>query len=650
MKKILVVLLFFGIAELAVAQQYKFGKVSKEELAETVYELDSSANAAILYKKRSSYFSYIDGNIKLTTDYHFRIKIYNKEGIDWATEKVYLSTSGGRRESFSGLKAYTYNLVDGKIEETKLDKKEVFKERVHDRMTSVKFTMPNVKDGAVIEYKYKISSPFFYNVDDVIAQYEIPVKKLDVSVALWEYFTFSTRSKGYLQLNIQRTKKKNIDFGTNDVLLTVNQSNIPAIIEEAYVNNIDNYKAGLSFEITQLIVPGSIYENYATSWDDVVKNIYKSDSFGGELDRLRFLKDEIEALKLVATTDNQKIVAAMEFVKSKIKWDGYNNKYSYDGFKKSVEEGSGNSADINLLLVAVLRELGIKANPVLVSTRSNGVVLFPSEDGFNYVAAAVERENGVIVLDATEKYAVPGVLPKRVVNWQGRLVRENGSSTWVSLENIQPSKTATNLNITITEDAEVTGMSRTQYSNYAAMEYRDKNNKVNEADLISSLETQNGDIMIDEFKIQNKQELFKPVIELFTFEGEDLVEQVGNQMMFRPLFFQALTENPFKMDERAYPVDYATPFEVKNTIRITIPEGYEIVSVPETIAVGLQEDLGVFKYVVNHQGNTISVMTMFKMNTAIYPAAQYTYLKEFYSAMVNKSLESVVIKKSNLLK
>lgn len=650
MKRILVVLLILGAAELAVAQQYKFGKVSKEELSETVYALDSSANAAILYKNRKSYFTYLGGNITLTTDYFFRIKIYNKEGVDWATNKQYLSNSGGQRETFSGLKAYTYNLIDGKIEETKLDKKEIFKERVNDRLSTVKFTMPNVKDGSVIEYKYRVTSPFFWNVDDVVAQYEIPIKKLDISVALWEYFKFSTMPKGYHRLNIQSTKKLNKDFNTNDVLMTIKQDNIPGIKEEAYVNNIDNYKAGLAFEIRQFIIPGSVYENFSTSWDDVVKNIYESESFGGQLGKLRFLNDDLEALKLVATTDEQKIVAAMEYVKSKIVWNGYNGKYSYDGLKKAVEEGSGNSADVNLLLVGVLQQLGVKSNPVLVSTRSNGVVLFPSEDGFNYVVAAIEGQNTVTLIDATEKYGVPGILPERALNWRGRIVRENGSSTWVDLENKKASKVIANLNINIEDDGTITGMSRTQYVNYAAMEYRDENIKITEDDLIASLENKNGDIMIDEFKIQNKKDLYKPVIELFTFEGEDLVEGVGNQMMFKPLFFKAITENPFKMDERQYPVDFGSPFEIKNTIRINIPAGYEIASVPEMMAIGLPKNLGVYKFVVNQQGNSISIMTIYKMNTAIYPAEQYKYLKEFYSAMVNKSLESVVIKKSDLLK
>ena len=140
------------------------------------------------------------------------------------------------------------------------------------------------------------------------------------------------------------------------------------------------------------------------------------------------------------------------------------------------------------------------------------------------------------------------------------------------------------------------------------------------------------------------------VTEMFKFEGEDMVEVLGDQMMFKPLFFKALTENPFKLDERMYPVDFGTPFEIKNRIGISIPEGFEIVSVPETLAIGLPEDLGVYKFVVKQQGNSIMITTIMQVNTSVYPAYQYEYLKEFYNAIVNKCAESVVIKKGALIK
>ncbi len=62
------------------AQNFKFGKVSKDELAEKVHPKDPTANAALLFKRESVRFDYRkgDGFIQVRT-IHQRIKIYNKE-------------------------------------------------------------------------------------------------------------------------------------------------------------------------------------------------------------------------------------------------------------------------------------------------------------------------------------------------------------------------------------------------------------------------------------------------------------------------------------------------------------------------------------------------------------------------------------------
>ena len=77
---------------------------------------------------------------------------------------MYKSTTFNAEEQLLSLKASTYNLVDGNVIETKLDKENVFKE-VQDRNHSIrKFTMPMVKEGSIIEYSYTIESDFLFNL------------------------------------------------------------------------------------------------------------------------------------------------------------------------------------------------------------------------------------------------------------------------------------------------------------------------------------------------------------------------------------------------------------------------------------------------------------------------------------------------------
>ena len=129
-----------------------------------------------------------------------------------------------------------------------------------------------------------------------------------------------------------------------------------------------------------------------------------------------------------------------QFVKRKVKWNGYKGLSLDKTLKRAYEEGSGNVAVINLMLTSILRKAGLRANPVLVSTRSNGIPFFPTRNGFNYLITAVSIGNETILLDASEFYSFPNLLPKRALNWRGRLIMKDGSSSWINLTSGASSK------------------------------------------------------------------------------------------------------------------------------------------------------------------------------------------------------------------
>ena len=178
MKKFnLIYLILFVFTSQANAQNFKFGEVSKAELDERINPSDSSAVAAYLYKNRRTWFEYLNGDgFVLRTEIHERIKIYKKEGFDYATQKIKLYNDGSTKETVQQLKAVTYTFENGKIMSAKLGKEGEFSTRINDNWNEESFTMPNIKEGAVIEYKYTIASPFVSNVDEFVLQNDIPIK------------------------------------------------------------------------------------------------------------------------------------------------------------------------------------------------------------------------------------------------------------------------------------------------------------------------------------------------------------------------------------------------------------------------------------------------------------------------------------------
>jgi len=189
------------------AQEIKFGKVSLDELKEAYYPKDSATSATILYKNIRVYYDYTESEgFKLTTQIHERIKIYNNEGLEWAEKIINTFKDNNLRETVN-IKGYTYNLVDGKIVEEKLKSNQIFKEEVDENWTQNKFAMPNAQKGSVVEWYYTISSPFAGNIDDVVFQYRIPIKKMIAKIEIPQYFTFKYLPNSYYPIKMSQNQQ-----------------------------------------------------------------------------------------------------------------------------------------------------------------------------------------------------------------------------------------------------------------------------------------------------------------------------------------------------------------------------------------------------------------------------------------------------------
>ena len=666
MKNIIVVLLLFFAAS-NYAQDYKFGKVSKEELEESVHPLDSTAEAAYLYSKRRTYYRFSKNEgFQIINEIHERIKIYNKDGFDKATQSIrFYKPEKGDKERITGITAVTYNLEGGKIKKTKVSKKQIFEEQLSKYTAQKKITFPETKEGTVLELEYKLVSPYTTVIDDLEFQKDIPVKKLDCYIEIPEYFNFKQQVKGYYLIPPERSSGKrsaawttresreygatNSNFSNNKVEYNVDVQkylgeNIPALRDdEAFVYNINNYRGGIGYEINFVKYPNSAPKFLARSWADVAKSIYKA--IDPEIKRNGYYKDDLNSVLQGVTDDAQKIGRLFQFVKEKVKWNGYSSVYPDISLKKAYKEGTGNVATINLMLISMLRSAGLNANPVLVSTRANGVPLFPTRDGFNYVVASVSLPEGYVVMDASEIYSVPNMLPSRAVNWQGRLILKNGNSKWLNLGSSTKAIEDDFISAKIDADGMVEGAIRTKFSNLGALEFRKRYNKIKEEELITRMEDAYS-LEIDEFKLDNKFDIGKSIVRTVKFTSEDLVEEINGKMYVKPLLFKGYASNPFKLDERKFPVEFSSPLKEKSSVTLQIPEGYSVESLPEKKAIGLPDNLGVFRYQVIPSGNKIKAISILELNQSTIPANYYDVLKGFFGELVEKQTEKIVLVKS----
>jgi hypothetical protein len=652
------------------AQEFKLGKVSIAELEQKVHPKDSSAVAAILYKRGKSRIEYDqnDGFISLT-EVETRIKIYKKEGYNWANQSVLYYNTDGSKEKVDFSDAVTYNLVNGKIEKTKLASNGIFNEVVSKYRARKKITMPNVKEGSVIEFSYIIRSPRDGSIREWDFQTSIPVNFSEFKTYIPEYYVFNSKQKGYVYPKVTAERKsKSIlftvkersggggfsavrtDVSTEKFDYLENQTtytavDFPAMKDEDFVNNIDNYTSSVQHELAMVNWPNSPTKSFSTDWNSVVKTIYEYDDFGPELNKTGYFEEDLKKVLADKNTSDEKILAILNYVKASVKWNDYLG-YSCDsGVKKAYKEKTGNIADINLMLTAMLRYAGLTANPVLVSTRSNGISIFPNRTAFNYVIAAVETPNGNILLDASNKFSAPNILPFEVLNWYGRLIRKDGTSEQVDLMPKKASADTVFMTYSLDGEGKVTGKVRRQCTDYNAMITRGNIDAVKEEEYLEKLENKNEKIEISAYSRTNEKDILLPTIETYSFTGNNLTEVIGGKIYVRPMLFFTNERNPFKQEVREYPVDFGFPFIDKYNITLQIPEGFTTEVLPKPVVYNMEDNLGSFKFNIMANGNTLQISIQHQINEAIVSVEQYEMLKEYYKGMIAKETDKIVLKR-----
>jgi len=667
--KFLFVLSFAMGASTVYGQATKFGKISDEELKMSVYEKDTSAAAVILSDVGYSHFQYSSG-FKLVFEREVRIKILKKSGYDWADIEVPYYRRNSDKESVTSIKGYTYNLVDGKVQKDKLESKAVFDEQMTENWSAKKFTMPNVKEGSVIDVTYTIYSDFFQNMREWEFQKTIPVVWSEYKVQIPEYFDYRLLQQGYLPFYNTTNEKKQDSFkvirsgsssgsgfrttrepgGVDKVDAPSAASSwamkdVPALRPEKYITTLSDYQAKIEFELQKVQFPGQSAQIVVGDWEQVTSDLLEDENFGVQLNRNNFFKNELAALMAKYKTPASQMAAIHSLVKNTVKWDGKYGKYTNQPIRKAYENKKGSAADINLLMTSMLLEAGLDAAPVLVSTRDNGRVYkgAPMLGKFNYVIAHVRIGDTDYLLDATEPLLAAGNLPVRCLNGEGRLIKKN-DQRWVPLKPASIYSKLFNGNIIISSNGEMNGSASESIGGYNAFYTRKSILEDGEAKFMENFAKETGDMKVLKPKIEKLDDENNPINISFeiatTGNGQE-----SSVIYLNPMLGHGEKENPFKLEERTYPVDFAAPQDETYICRFTLPEGYEMEEMPQSKALALPENGGRFMYVVQQEGNVVQVMSKVNINKTVFYAPEYAYLKEFYNQIITKQAEQIVLKK-----
>lgn len=639
--------LFFICFSTINAQKSEFGEVTQEDLLQEVYSDDPDAVAAILYRNQNTYYNSNAAGVFLNTEIFERTKIYKKEGFDYSIQTINLYNGRSDKEKLRNLKAFTYNLVDGEIIKTELSEDQVFETELTYSFIQIKFAMPNIKVGSIIELRYEIISPFIWNIDEFRFQTSIPIKKIEAEIRTPKGYVFKQNIKGYITINSTKIIKRDHRIGNMMNITSFALENVPALKEENYVDNIANYRAGIQFELVSVEIPGTPFRSFAKSWEDVAKSIGGASDYKIELAKAKFFKDALDSL--ITDKSNQLKVAEkiLDYVKDITEWNGVDGKYFQYGFKKTLKDKKGNTADINLLLVAMLRYAGFNANPVVISTKDNSIPFFPTLERLNYVIVHVEIDGSSIYMDATDEFSDINLLPIKDYNWGGVLV-DNENMRWEKIYKITPpiSKNIYDIEAKISEVGELLGHFRSRLTNHSAYNFRiNFKNKIKETQ-VEEREKKFLNVEINEYEVENAETNKGNLNESFDFQYDNGIDLIGEKIFFSPLLFLKMDENPFKLEKREFPIDFGFPFQNRYMINIIFPEGYSVEFTPENKSIVLPDDLGKFNYLLAYEKNNIKLSVYFEINSAIIQAEKYLVLKNFFQEIITKSSEQIVLIKN----
>ena len=647
MKKIALLLLLSSTLLIAQKEKSsKMGQTTLDELKMTIYDKDSTATAVVLYE-HANYYKEPLKDFKNRTDYYFRIKILNKAAFNLAN----ISTKLYKEKSIIDIEAITYNLnASGLIDKSNLLDKDIYTIKENENLSIKNFTLPNIKVGSVIEYTYSVLSPY-PGIADWYFQSDIPKIKSDYDAAILGNYKYNIRVKGFLKLNKDSISiKKNCVFipiiGNGPcAIFSYGMIDIPAFKEENYMLSKKNYISRLTFDLKSFTKINGHTTNYTTTWKKADKN-FKTYLFNNQTSKKTFFRKKIPEAILITENSIEKASKIFYFIQNHFTW---NEKYWTNedlDTKHAFLEKTGNIGEINLSLYNSLKAADIDASLVVLSTRNNGLPtkLFPVIFDFNYVIVKAVINNKDYYLDATKKFLPFGQVPIRTLNGEARTINYKEKSSWNTLKPIYRTTQNVLAKLKLNEEGVFKGELKVRKDGYFASKQREIISYKNEDDYLEDFESIHQDIEIESYDVENLDSINKPLQETFKI-SLDTDKTLGNKIRINPFLFDRIKTNPFKLNKRNYPIDYA--YARRNTyyLNLEIPNNYNIVKLPKNKAFKLPNKGGKFILNSTKKGNIITVYVKLEILKKIYSAKEYYALKEFYKQIIISENSDIVIEK-----
>lgn len=613
----------------------EFGIITPSEKKLTECPFDKEADAVIIFEKAKANHN---DDQNLITEYHVRIKILKSKGIERGdVQLIYYSKNDF--EKITGIRAAVTNIDEQGNQQTKeIDKTAIFRQKRNEYTSTVRFALPNVRVGSIIEYEYTSTQEHYGGLDHWDFQTDIPtmLSSYDLAILPNLEFAYQVQKSEELPITIKPDK--------NEGRILFEMKDVAGLRDEPYMDAPRDYIQRIEFQLSA--TNGRFGKTkYMTTWDELARELSGRSDFGVQLNKnISGAASLVEEAKKKATPFAQ-MNTIYQYLQRTITWNGYSTRFVPDGLKDVWEKKKGASAEINLLLINLLREAGLEAYPLLVSNRQHGKVRvdYPFLDQFNGVMAYVVIGDNKYILDAAGPYTPPELIPFDVVNTKGFIVHRKKSGIIPLTEKKRLLKNRAIINATLGADGKLTGETVVNSFDYARLE-RMHAFKQNKQTLLEAYFTKNyAELKTDSFTVSNEDNDSLPLVQRLQFTAQPNTS--GEYLLLNLNLFTNFHHNPFISDIRFTNVDFGCVQQHEILTMINLPENVEPEGLPKDIRMIMPDTSISFSRYIRYSDHSVSAMYRIEMSRPVYPADEYPLLKEFYKKMINLLNEQLVVKK-----
>ncbi|MTG97059.1 transglutaminase-like domain-containing protein [Myroides albus] len=652
MKKIFLIS-FLVLSTFSSIAQVSIDNVTKEELLEKQNRAFPTSGAVIVDEKNKVYFdiNLRDGNFISGEEVTRKIKLYKERDLSKLSFTIPYFVRGAYAEDVTIDEVYVYSLVNNEITKTKITSFESKKEGDY-REKGVDFTkIPNIPEGSIITYRYKKLSENLDVLPEWFIQGDLPKQRSIYTMRIPTYFTYQMIQTGSQKIasneSIIDVKYGNglLDSNTIKTLeKTLVALNVPTFSEEVLVDNAANYINKVRFDLSSVQFPGSKQQQVLGTKQTFFENLQKNKRYWKEILNDRYYRKKISQLDLSAKSDLEKADLILNYLQKEVTWNGMYGIYPENGLKSTYLRGQGNTADINLMLISMLRYVGLDANPALVSTRSNGKKKEWQGMYYNNLIAVLQSEGSYYFLDASSKNASIGVIPIDNLNGVVTMFSDKeGTKDLISTPAFVSSRKE-NYQLEFKPNGSLTGTAIHAYDNYEAFFVKEKFSFMGRFKYIKELEFVNPGLSVHNFVLNDNRTVDKNIARISFGVNKPNGSFSFNNKFFVNLFqFYDGKSNPFVTDNRLYPIDFAFPNSYTYSVSLLIPKGYKVDVLPDDLEIK-DVDSGVSAQVkYTRKNNRIEVMVGLLKSKAVIEPEYYENIKQVYNSFYNKLQEQITI-------